>query len=352
MDGRQRVTQRTQRFRRDLYWIIPVGVLTAAATFLLARVPEQGADIATILALPVAVVATMAGILAVRSGTPTDSPARAAGGHRMRYWPVATLAGVTLCAMLAAILLHLPSDGDDVAQQLSGRLRIGITGVIPGWSEKNGERYEGFEIALIDYLQARHGFRPQYVELHPEEQTAALESGRVDILVGNYTIWEARNATVVFAGPYYMDKVGIYVSARKVKKPPVAADLTGCALPITYPRPDDLGVTFEHASSLQECMLRLFDPEDRINAVFMHHSILVSLAVRRGLDPRDIVLFKQHDYALYAIGLAKRNQKLCQALGRDIDLFLNQEWDRAAARHLPYLDGSGKPLYSYSAFCD
>ncbi|MGW5559575.1 transporter substrate-binding domain-containing protein [Micromonospora sp. NPDC003944] len=353
MDGRQRVTQRTQRFRRgDLYWITPVGVLTAVATFLLARVPEQGADIATILALPVAVVATMAGILAVRGGTPTDGPPRTAGGHRMRYWPAATLAGVTLCATLAAILLHLPSDRDDAAKKLSGPLRIGITGVIPGWSEKNGERYEGFEIALIDYLQARHGFTPQYVELHPEEQTEALDSDRVDLVVGNYTISEARHARVVFAGPYYADKVGIYLSARKVKKPAVAAELTGCALPITYPRPDDLGVTFEQASSLQECMLRLFDPEDRINAVFMHHSVLVSLAVRRGLNPRDIVLFKQHEYALYAIGLAKRNQKLCRALGRDIDLFLHQEWDRAAARHLPYLDRSGKPMYGYPTFCD
>ncbi|MEK8104799.1 hypothetical protein NKG94_05610 [Micromonospora sp. M12] len=141
------------------------------------------------------------------------------------------------------------------------------------------------------------------------------------------------------------------MSARKVKKPPIAADLTGCALGITYPRPGDLGVTFEHAQSLQDCLLRFFDPQDRVDAVFMHHSVLVSLAVRRGLAPDDIVAFEQHDGVQYAIGLPKRNRKLCEALGRDIDVFLNNEWDAAAARHLPYLDGVGKPLYTNPDSC-
>lgn len=352
MEGRKAVAQRTRRFRRDLYWITPVGVLTAAATFLLARVPEQGADIATILALPVAVTATMAGILAVRGGTPTDGPPRTAGSHRMRYWPVVALAGVTLCAIMAAIVLHLPFVTDNVARQLSGRVRIGITGNIPGWSEKNGDRYEGFEIALIEYLQAQHEFTPEYVELNPDEQADALKSGQVDLVVGNFTIEVSRQTTVLFAGPYFLDQVGIYLSARKVKNPPVAAELTGCALGTTYPRPGDLGVTFKHTASLQEGLHRFFDPRDPVNALFMHHSVLVSLAVRRGLAPPDIVTFKpQYGHAQYAIGVPKRRQKLCEALARDIDVFLNNEWDAAAARHLPYLDGVGKPLYTNPDSC-
>jgi hypothetical protein len=98
--------------------------------------------------------------------------------------------------------------------------------------------------------------------------------------------------------------------------------------------------------------VRLFDPDDPVNAVMMDRGVLAGLAVRRGLRAEDLIEYREMGRAAYAIGLRPGTPKMCAALSKDVGDFIAVSWDVSARRHFPYLDDrNAKPLYNNGDYC-
>ena len=96
-------------------------------------------------------------------------------------------------------------------------LRIGISfdqpgiGVATAGTESNGVTTgtdpKGFDVDTATYVAKALGVQPTsitWVKADPVDRENLIEQGKVDMVVSSYTINDARNARVDFAGPYFI----------------------------------------------------------------------------------------------------------------------------------------------------
>lgn len=193
---------------------------------------------------------------------------------------------------------------------LSGTVKIGIHGGLPGWSYPRDEP-EGFDVALARFLAEEYGFTLELVPLQPEQRESELRGGRVDLVIANYSIdgssWSdpgrSRLDVIDFVGPYFLDKSGVMYSSDKLgDQQAIPVDnvcVSNLSLLTTYTR--EFGATARPA-------------------------------VWRD-DPSN---YPVHDER-YGIAMADDSPALCRELTDAVDEFLTDHehgWDRAFADHL------------------
>jgi ABC-type amino acid transport substrate-binding protein len=189
-------TKSRSRLFHQLYWLIPLAIAIVGTTAALVVDPAAGAALASILALPVGVVAAVAAILALPTVRERVERTPPTGRRRYQFGQVLPTLVVLALVTWAAVAMSRPDGEAEVTEQLSGTVRIGISGTIPGWSEKNGDSYQGFEIDLIDFLREKYRFRAELIELTPDERVAALAEGKVDLVIANLEVNEKREQRI------------------------------------------------------------------------------------------------------------------------------------------------------------
>ncbi len=141
---------------------------------------------------------------------------------------------LTAClALAAAVPLALSSPAqaaDDTLQQIKARgsLRIGVEGTYPpfNFQDKNGQLV-GFEIDLGEALAKKLGVKAEFQPTKWDGLLAALETGRLDVIVNQVTITEARQAKYNFSQPYTVSGMQAVVRKANAEQFPTPESLAG-----------------------------------------------------------------------------------------------------------------------------
>lgn len=92
----------------------------------------------------------------------------------------------------------------------SGKITIGVfSDKNPfGYVDENGE-YQGYDIYFAKRLAEDLGVELEYVSTEPASRVEYLESGKVDVILANFTVTEERAESVDFALPYMKVALGV-----------------------------------------------------------------------------------------------------------------------------------------------
>ena len=143
---------------------------------------------------------------------------------------VLTLAAITALTVTSVLPIH----ADEVFRTLdeikeSGVIRIGVfSDKAPfGYVDENGD-YQGYDVYFAERLAEDLGTEAEYTSLDPASRVEYAATGKVDIVLANFTVTPERAEQVDFALPYMKVALGI-VSPESA---PVTApeDLNGKSL--------------------------------------------------------------------------------------------------------------------------
>lgn len=92
----------------------------------------------------------------------------------------------------------------------SGKITIGVfSDKNPfGYVDENGE-YQGYDIYFAKRLAEDLGVKLIYVSTEPASRVEYLESGKVDVILANFTVTDERSQSVDFALPYMKVALGV-----------------------------------------------------------------------------------------------------------------------------------------------
>lgn len=127
----------------------------------------------------------------------------------------------------------------------SGKIVIGVfSDKNPfGYVDANGD-YQGYDIEFAERIAADLGVELEYVSTEPASRVEYLETGKVDIILANFTVTPERAETVDFALPYMKVALGV-VSPDSALITDVA-DLEGKTLIVTKGTTAELYFTENH----------------------------------------------------------------------------------------------------------
>lgn len=96
----------------------------------------------------------------------------------------------------------------------SGKIKIAVFGDLKpyGWVDKNGKR-QGYDIELAKRIAKDLGVKVKYVQVNANARVDALNSGKVDLALANFTVTPERKEIISFAKPYM--KVSVGVASKK-----------------------------------------------------------------------------------------------------------------------------------------
>ena len=139
----------------------------------------------------------------------------------MRKGIFAKIAAVGVTAALAAVALagcggssESGSDGNVYRTleeiQESGTIKIGVfSDKHPfGYMDENGE-YQGYDIYFGNQLAKDMGVEVDYVSTEPANRVEYLETGKVDMILANFTVTDERAQKVDFCNPYMNVSLGV-----------------------------------------------------------------------------------------------------------------------------------------------
>ncbi len=268
-----------------------------------------------------------------------------------------------LLAVLAAVLVVAGATvfADRVLNPallyLSGTVKIGVNGGLPGWSYPRDEP-AGFDVALARFLAEEYGFTLELVPLRPEQRERELRAGRVDLVIANYSIegssWgdpdKTRLEVIDFAGPYFLDNSGVMYSRDKLARYGREIPVDKVCVSNGTTAQDYLkgGGVF---ADQDECFRRFTDVDDAaVVGVVTDQSLLTTYAREFGAEAAPAVWKNEpsqypiHDEE-YGIAMPDDSPALCRELTRAVDEFLadrDHGWDRAFAEHLHGVGNPGK----------
>ena len=92
----------------------------------------------------------------------------------------------------------------------SGKLIVGVfSDKNPfGYVDENGD-YQGYDVYFAERMAEDLGVELEYVSTEPASRVEYLESGKVDVILANFTVTEERAQSVDFALPYMKVALGV-----------------------------------------------------------------------------------------------------------------------------------------------
>ncbi|MET8121135.1 transporter substrate-binding domain-containing protein [Micromonospora sp. NPDC005189] len=233
---------------------------------------------------------------------------------------------------------------------LRGDVRVGINGILPGWSNCSvscsTSDATGFDVQLVKFLAEKYNFSPVFKVLAPDERERALVNGEIDLVVANFSMdgissvdpTKKRREKVNFAGPYFLDQSGVMYSKAKrdkyYKDDPTFALEHPNALP-----PDRIclskGTTAPdylngkgRVMDQKDCFSSFGKSEDPILGAITDETILRAYskahypemsAAPAIWEGQSVPIHKEK----YGIGTSKDDSRLCHLLAQGIEEFLS-----------------------------
>ncbi len=125
---------------------------------------------------------------------------------------VAAVTAITLGAALASSLAAFADEAFRTLDEIkeSGTINIGVfSDKSPfGYVDENGD-YQGYDVYLAERLGEDLGVDINYVSTEAANRIEYLQTGKVDIILANFTVTEERAEEVDFALPYMNVALGV-----------------------------------------------------------------------------------------------------------------------------------------------
>ncbi|WP_308716304.1 transporter substrate-binding domain-containing protein [Phytohabitans maris] len=230
------------------------------------------------------------------------------------------------------------SDEADPAEYLSGIVSIGVNTDLPGWSAYTNGIWDGFDIALGNWLGREIGFTPQYVSLKTDERMTRLtERSDIKLVIANFSITDERRKSIDFVGPYLTDSQGVMtlvgspINARK--------DIENKTICVTHgstnqQRLFDMKIEPSPENTLQRCVDRLRNHEG-VDAISSDRVILDGFVAHDQKHDLRVVPNIRVGSERYGIGIRNNSPKLCEFLREKLAKFIDEEWDHIFRDKLP-----------------
>jgi glutamate transport system substrate-binding protein len=328
------------RWKRELYWIVPLAMCVVGVTIALLANLRWGADVAAVLALPIGVLSMLFPMLLERGFFDWLPKGPGLGSIQSNRFKRAVSAAMV--ALLAGgLALYAFNREPDPFEFMQGTIKVGYYANerYPGWNVGENNERRGFDVELVRALQDYfdYSFEVQWVPLDSLDDRVAALTGEwghgesVQLVVSNFSMTRKRRASIDFAGPYFVDSVGFlshYPATRLADIPPgkvcVPAGATANETLTTLGWDPTSDV-------LERCLQKFKDSRDETLAVSTDLAILQ--AVARDRDVSEVAPIEIGREA-YGIGLPNNRPRLCAELNRAIETFLDRGWDRAFDENL------------------
>jgi ABC-type amino acid transport substrate-binding protein len=342
--------------RRQMFWLVPMGLATVGLTVYLLLHHRWGADVAAVLTLPVEITGVVVSVLIERGKIRT--PVLRVPRGRRRVWRCTAAATALILAGTATGWWFQREP--DPRSFLSGSVRIGYTNDYEGWHTTAGKPAHGFDVDVAQALVRAFGFHITWVPLGALDNRMAALNGRwtddkgeteerVKLVISNFSITPARAERIDFAGPYFVDSQG-YLSAtpaRTISDLPTTGRVCVLKGSTSSDYLSELGWSTIEMPSLDACIGQF--SQAKVEAVSGDRSTLAGYAKRLGKDPEQYIAFATGAEE-YGIGLPNNSPRLCKAVSAVLDKFLVNEWERSFKDNLAPLglseDGFVRPAHA------
>lgn len=115
-------------------------------------------------------------------------------------------AAVVLLAMLSfGQSAHLEAGDDLMAIRQEGVLRVGVKSHAPPFSQKEGDRLVGFDVAMAQAIASYMEVELKLVPLNSAQRVPFLHENKVDLVLATMTMTRSREEDVDFSIPYFQD---------------------------------------------------------------------------------------------------------------------------------------------------
>jgi glutamate transport system substrate-binding protein len=270
-------------------------------------------------------LAALLALTACNSGSPT-TPA-ASGGEE---------GGEALWEVASDVQLEGSPTFDRMSE--AGEIVIGVKADQPGLGYEDaasGER-SGFDIDIARWIAASLGFDEDAIEFETvpsANREQELINGNIDLYVGTYSMTDARDEVIDFAGPYLITGQGLLVRADddSINGPDDLADKVTCSVtgstPLQRIREEYSGEVTER-QTYSECVEQLI--AGQVDAITTDEAILAGYVAQ---DPDQLKLAGEpFSEERYGVGLADGDTALQDHInalftdGGDVWTALYEQW--------------------------
>jgi glutamate transport system substrate-binding protein len=286
----------------------------------------------TLAGIGIAAVALLA-LTACNSGTPGDATGGgedAGTSEEGPLWEVATD-------------VSLEDSPTFEAMTERGKVVIGVKNDQPGLGYEDpatGDR-TGFDVDTARWIAASLGFDEADIEwktIPSANREQELVNGGVDFYVGTYSMTDARDEVIDFAGPYFITGQGLLVAADddSINGPDDLAGKTTCSVtgstPLQRIREEYNGEVTER-QTYSECVEQLLS--DQVDAITTDEAILAGYVAQ---DPDNLKLTGEpFSEERYGVGIADGDT----ALQEHINTLFTDGGDVWTALYEEYLEPAG-----------
>ncbi|QAY63105.1 transporter substrate-binding domain-containing protein [Xylanimonas allomyrinae] len=152
--------------------------------------------------------------------TPATAPARSrrASWRRIGAALAATTATIALaagCSSASGAGAHATGDASQAADSLEaikakGKITVGVFRDLPPFGSVDASgAYTGYDVYFAEQIGKDLGVDVDYVGLDAQGRVPALTSGKVDLVLANFTVTDERKQQVDFALPYMQVYMGV-----------------------------------------------------------------------------------------------------------------------------------------------
>jgi glutamate transport system substrate-binding protein len=270
-------------------------------------------------------LAALLALTACNSGSPTTPGASGGEEGGEALWEVAS---------------DVQLEGSPTFDRMSeaGEIVIGVKADQPGLGYEDaasGER-SGFDIDIARWIAASLGFDEDAIEFETvpsANREQELINGNIDLYVGTYSMTDARDEVIDFAGPYLITGQGLLVRADddSINGPDDLADKVTCSVtgstPLQRIREEYSGEVTER-QTYSECVEQLI--AGQVDAITTDEAILAGYVAQ---DPDQLKLAGEpFSDERYGVGLADGDTALQDHInalftdGGDVWTALYEQW--------------------------
>ena len=252
----------------------------------------------------------------------------------------------TLLALVVGLSLAttgLAACGSSDASSSGHTIRIGIKFDQPGLGLKDGSRFTGFDVDMGREIAKRLGYSEDeitFIEAVSAQRETMLQNGQVDMVIGTYSITDARRQKVTFAGPYFIAGQDLLVRTGSTISGP--DDMDGKILCSVEGSTSAQKIRDDYSSgSLQLFPVRTYSQcveflaAGTVDAVTTDNIILAGFADQDNYEGKVKVVGNTFSEEDYGVGLPKGDLRQCQEVNNAItDIIEDGTWQKLLTKNV------------------
>ncbi len=254
------------------------------------------------------------------------------------------IGAVTAASVLALGLTACGDSANDSGSSGGGgtQFKVGIKFDQPGMGLKEGSKYTGFDVDVATYVAKELGHESgdiQWVQAPTPQRETLISTGQVEMIVGTYSISDARKEKVSFAGPYFIAGQDLLVRADEttITGPETMTGKKLCSVTNStsaqkvkdkYP-----GIQLQEFGTYSECVAALVSKG--VDALTTDNTILAGYASQAQYKGKLKVVGKTFSEERYGIGLKKGDTATCEKVNTAIAKMISSgDWQKAVDANL------------------